>query len=300
MASWQAASAATGSSAQIAAAAQTIAFGYIKPDILGKGVASSFVTASGQASALAPYFAKFLLNCDQWDGYDADRKDLLAHLRDRGIGNVVALTGDLHAFFAGEVRDNFDAADGGKSVMVDLVGAGISSDSFFSYFASATAGSSLSSLVFQTLSIPVSGLGTLSVKFNLFDYTLARSAPSLSQLAEQARRPVRFALAQAGVTEAALDATTEAVLTALKADSGFNTSLLGLATQLAGLGSNPWIKHVATDAQGFSLVTLTAEKLVCEFRTVNRLVGSNAPAQFPLAGTTTITVPAGSASLSVS
>jgi alkaline phosphatase D len=300
VAAWQAASAASGSAAQISAAAQTIAFGYIKADILARGANSSFVTASGQASALAPYFTKFLLNGDQWDGYDADRKDLVAHLRDHGIGNVVALTGDLHAFFAGEVRDDFDAADGGKAVLVDLVGAGISSDSFFSYFASATGGSSLSSLVFQTLSIPVSGLGTLSVKFNLFDYTLARRAPSLDQLAEQARRPVRFALAGAGVSEAALDGTTDAVLAALKADSSFNTSLLGLAGQLAGLASNPWIKHVATDAQGFSLVTLTADRLVCEFRSVNRLVAGSAPALVPLAGTTTITVPAGSASLSVS
>lgn len=295
-----AASAASTSSAQIAAAAQTIAFGYIKPDIQLNGAASSFVTASGQATALSPYFAKFLLNCDQWDGYNAERKDLVAHLRDNAIGNVVALTGDLHAFFAGEVRDNYDAADGGKAVLVDLVGAGISSDSFFSYFSSATTGSALSSLVFQTLSIPVSGLGTLSVNFNLFDYTLARATPTLDQLAEQARRPVRAALAAASVAEASLDSYTESVLTALKASSAFNTDLLALASQLAGLNSNPWIKHVATDAQGFSLVTLTADKLVCEFRCVEKLVATSAPSLKQIASNTTITVPAGQASLTVS
>ncbi|MFT4172796.1 MAG: alkaline phosphatase D family protein [Rhodocyclaceae bacterium] len=300
VAAWTAASAASTVSAQSAAAAQTIAFGYIKPDIQAKGRASTFVETSGQAAALAPYFAKFLLNCDQWDGYDAERKDLVAYLRDHTIKNVVALTGDLHAFFAGEVRDNFDAADGGKAVLVDLVGAGISSDSFFNYFVSATVGSALSTLVCQPLSIPVTGLGTLSVNFNLFDYTLARRAPTLDELAEQARRPVRAALAAAGVPEASLGTYADQVLAALKLDSGFNTNLLALAGQLAGLASNPWIKHVSSDAQGYSLVTLTADALVCRFVRVSKLVGSVAPALNPISDTVTVTVPAGQATLSVS
>lgn len=300
VAAWGAASAATGSAAQVGAGAQAIAFGYIKPDIQQNGAASGFVQASGQASALAPFFNRFALNCDQWDGYNAERKDLVGYLRDKSINNVVALTGDLHAFFAGEVRDDFDAVGGGKPVLVDLVGAGVSSDSFYSYFAAATGGSALADLVFQTLSIPVAGLGTLSVKFNLFDYTLARSAPTLTQLAEQARRPVRSALAAAGVAEANLDAYAEGVLTALKADSKFNTELLGLAGQLSGMASNPWIKHVASDAQGLSLVTLTRDRLVCEFRTLDTLIGTKAPSLKPLASSTTITVAAGSPSLTVS
>ena len=57
----------------------------------------------------------------------------MAFVRDTGIRNLVALTGDIHAFFAGPVMDDYDAAMP-KPIMVDLVTAGISSNSFFSYF----------------------------------------------------------------------------------------------------------------------------------------------------------------------
>jgi alkaline phosphatase D len=74
---------------------------------------SAFVAASGKQDALASFFTRFLLNCDQWDGYNAERKALMAHLKTNNIGNVVALTGDIHSFFAGTVNDDFDATGGG-------------------------------------------------------------------------------------------------------------------------------------------------------------------------------------------
>jgi len=83
----------------------------------------------------AQFFDVFLLNADQWDGYNAERKALMKHLKDNAIGNVVALTGDIHAFFAGSVMDDYDAASP-VPVMVDLVTAGVSSNSFYSYFES--------------------------------------------------------------------------------------------------------------------------------------------------------------------
>jgi alkaline phosphatase D len=83
----------------------------------------------------AQFFDVFLLNADQWDGYNAERKALMKHLKDNAISNVVALTGDIHAFFAGSVMDDYDAASP-VPVMVDLVTAGISSNSFYSYFES--------------------------------------------------------------------------------------------------------------------------------------------------------------------
>ncbi|WP_047249215.1 alkaline phosphatase D family protein [Chromobacterium subtsugae] len=76
---------------------------------------------------------QYILNADQWDGYNAERKALMAFLKTNNIGNVVGITGDIHAFFAGQVMDDFDAASP-TPVMVDLVTAGISSNSFFSYF----------------------------------------------------------------------------------------------------------------------------------------------------------------------
>ncbi|RJL24790.1 alkaline phosphatase D family protein [Bailinhaonella thermotolerans] len=43
------------------------------------------------------------VNTDQWDGYAADRKRLLTHLRDEGIENTVFLTGDIHTSWASDV-----------------------------------------------------------------------------------------------------------------------------------------------------------------------------------------------------
>lgn len=80
----------------------------------------------------AAFKQKFVLNADQWDGYNGERKALMSYLRANSITNVVAVTGDIHAFYAGVVMDDYNAATPNPT-MVDLVSAGISSNSFFSY-----------------------------------------------------------------------------------------------------------------------------------------------------------------------
>ena len=281
------------------AAAQVIAFGWIKPDVQAKQAASTFVTGSGKAASLAPFFTRFLLNCDQWDGYNSERKALMTHLKTNAIGNVVALTGDIHSFFAGTVSDDFDAVGGGTPVMVDLVSAGVSSDSFFSYLKSAAAAlGDIGTLVSYPLAIPVPGVGTVNLDINLLDYTMGKAAPTVDTLLEQLRVQLRGALAAKGVPEAQLDATVTAVQAGLKASTDFSGTLLGLAQQLSGLGNNPWIKHLNTDAQGYTVVTLTPGKLVAQFKQVNKLIGTAAPANV-IARVTTATVTAGAAAVVV-
>ncbi len=292
--------AAGGASAQATAAAQAIAVGYIKPDVQAKKAESPFVAAAGLQAALAPYFRRFLLNCDQWDGYNAERKALMSHLKTNAIGNVVALTGDIHAFFAGTVSDDYDAAGGGTPVMVDLVSAGISSDSFFSYLRDASAAlGELGALVAYPLTLPVPELGAVSLSVNLLDYTMGKAAPTVDTLLEQVKVQLRGALAAKGVPEAQLDTLTLGLLAGLKANSGFSTTLLGLAQQLASLNSNPWLKHLNTDAQGYTVVTLTPGKLVAQFKQVNKLVGAAAPANV-IARITTATVAAGTPAVTIS
>ena len=84
-------------------------------------------------SAPAAFKTKFILNADQWDGFNAERKYLMGQLLAKGVKNVVAVTGDIHAFYAGVVMADFDAATP-VPAMVDLVTAGVSSNSNFSYF----------------------------------------------------------------------------------------------------------------------------------------------------------------------
>lgn len=78
-----------------------------------------------------------ILNGDAWDGYPTERAELLTFLRTQSINNVVVLTGDIHAHFAGVLHDNPDAATP-VPVACELIAAGISSNSLFSFYESAT------------------------------------------------------------------------------------------------------------------------------------------------------------------
>ncbi|MDQ3340223.1 MAG: alkaline phosphatase D family protein [Myxococcota bacterium] len=78
-----------------------------------------------------------ILDGDAWDGYPTERAELMTFLRTQNIKNVVALTGDIHAHFAGEIVDDPDVAVP-VPVMTELISAGISSNSLFSFYEAAT------------------------------------------------------------------------------------------------------------------------------------------------------------------
>ncbi|SOY72958.1 putativephoD; Phosphodiesterase/alkaline phosphatase Domain (fragment) [Cupriavidus taiwanensis] len=116
---------------------------------------------------------RFILNADQWDGFNAERKNLMAFLKTNGIRNVVALSGDIHAFFGGQVMDDYDAA-APAPVMVDLVTAGLSSNTLLSSFRTVVdtdaAFAALRELIYSNVG------GTL---VNTFDATLRAFNPWL-------------------------------------------------------------------------------------------------------------------------
>lgn len=64
---------------------------------------------------------------DTWIGYPQEREELLTHIRDKGIKDVVFLTGDIHTFIAGDVRTGDGAT--GDTVATELVGGSITSQS---------------------------------------------------------------------------------------------------------------------------------------------------------------------------
>lgn len=202
-----------------------------------------------------PQNVVFVLNADQWDGYDAERKDLMAHLKSNNIRNVVAVTGDLHSFVAGQVMDDYNAATP-QPVMVDLVSAGISSTSFYQFFKSSVdtnndnvpdgANAALASLIF------VAG-GSPPVAINTFNETIAGP----------------------------LGATIQSLTGANPYGPAANTI------------NNPWIKYVDTDAQGYLVVTLTPAQMTAQFKKTKRLQNGAIPADL-VSGTKTVTVNAGS------
>lgn len=63
---------------------------------------------------------------DGWDGYPASRARLLQHLHDAKIRNPVVLGGDIHSFFANDLKLNFDDPRS-PTVATEFVGTSISS-----------------------------------------------------------------------------------------------------------------------------------------------------------------------------
>jgi alkaline phosphatase D len=63
---------------------------------------------------------------DDWNGYPANRQRLLAHIHDSKVSNPVVISGDLHSFFANDLRLDFDNQSS-PVVATELVGTSISS-----------------------------------------------------------------------------------------------------------------------------------------------------------------------------
>lgn len=96
--------------------------------------------------APAPFNNLYIVNADGWDGFPSYRAEMLGHLASNNVKNVVAITGDLHAFQCGVVYDNNDPASG-RAVAVDFVSAGISSSSFYQYLRAGAGSTPLAPLV---------------------------------------------------------------------------------------------------------------------------------------------------------
>ncbi len=58
---------------------------------------------------------------DAWDGYGYERKQILDHILDNDVQNVVAVTGDIHTFFAGTAYTTGDQSTG-RAAMPEFVG----------------------------------------------------------------------------------------------------------------------------------------------------------------------------------
>lgn len=60
------------------------------------------------------------VNPDQWDGYSAERAEILGHLKSAKVKNLAVLSGDIHTFFAGDLTTTGDSR--GEKVGIELVG----------------------------------------------------------------------------------------------------------------------------------------------------------------------------------
>src|SRR5439155_2144022 len=59
-------------------------------------------------------------NQDQWDGYSAEREEVLNEFLNKNVDNLVVLSGDIHTFIAGDLYTNGETT--GKRIGTELVG----------------------------------------------------------------------------------------------------------------------------------------------------------------------------------
>jgi len=61
-----------------------------------------------------------IMDTSAWDGYPADRRRLLAHLRDETIGNNVVLSGDVHLGILADLTGDTHEPEAGEAVGVEF------------------------------------------------------------------------------------------------------------------------------------------------------------------------------------
>ena len=66
---------------------------------------------------------------DSWGGYPASRRRILDLVEDRKLTNVIAIAGDIHSFFASDIKDDSRNPDS-ATLMSEIVGTSVTSESF--------------------------------------------------------------------------------------------------------------------------------------------------------------------------
>ena len=70
----------------------------------------------------------FPYNVDQWDGYTADRHEVLTHIRDHQVSDALFITGDIHSGWAAELPYDASTYPIGDSAGVEFVCSSVTSN----------------------------------------------------------------------------------------------------------------------------------------------------------------------------
>jgi len=194
---------------------------------------------------------------DSWDGYPTERTELMTFLRTQAIRNVVVLSGDIHAAFAGTIADDFDAA-APTTVACELVAPGISSNSLFSFFELATRAVDPGLRGLISVDASATGGAPFTENVNLLLLDGVQSAGTFAG-----------AIAQGAPPQLALAAALAA----------------------ADPNTNPHLKYVDSNAQGYGYAKITADHIAATIVTINRPVTTATPAGPGIKRTASFTIP---------
>lgn len=173
-----------------------------------------------------------IMNGDAWDGYATERNELMTYLRDQSVDNLLVLTGDIHAHFAGIVNDDYGAATP-TPVGVEFCAAGIASNSVFSFFEDASRGAAAPPQVRALVTYDASAGGGPAFVENLNLLLLHGTAA---------------------------------------ADTMARTNDRTMALAAADPTANPHLKYADTNAQGFGVALVTATQVEATLTTISRPV----------------------------
>jgi alkaline phosphatase D len=101
---------------------------WLKTEMMNSTAKWKIVAQQVMMGNLTPF--NIVLNTDQWDGYQADRKKLYDVIMNNNIKNVIVLTGDIHTAWAMDLPYNtatYNATTGSGSVGVEFVCTSITS-----------------------------------------------------------------------------------------------------------------------------------------------------------------------------
>jgi alkaline phosphatase D len=195
---------------------------------------------------------------DAWDGYATERNELMAYLRTESIKNVVVLSGDIHASFAGTILDDFDAASP-QVVACELVAPGISSNSLFSFFEAASRAGDPALRRLITVDATAAGGAGFTENFNML-------------LLHGINAAATFALEVTRVDQ---------------------QTALGLALEAAKTGPapNPHLTYADTNTQGYGYAKITGDQVAASIVTINRPIAMPTSAGPGIKRTASFTIP---------
>jgi alkaline phosphatase D len=103
---------------------------WLKTQMMNSTAKWKIVAQQVMVGNLTPF--NIVLNIDQWDGYQADRKKFYDVILNNNIKNVIVLTGDIHTAWAMDLpynTANYNANTGSGSVGVEFVCTSVTSSS---------------------------------------------------------------------------------------------------------------------------------------------------------------------------
>jgi len=119
---------------------------------------------------------------DRWEGYAAERAEILRFIRDQGIRNVVWITADLHATIVNEVRISTFAPRFEPTGMIEVIVGPIATTTYAGGITSVVGPAAVPAYAGFLAARPPQGMGATCVSLDQFSYATVQASASAKTL----------------------------------------------------------------------------------------------------------------------